>query len=97
MILHSALITGLIGTLLSLLACVALRRRGRPRLLAALLGPAVSLVAQLVLASLAIGIAVAPRAAIDAMLFAAPLQLALHLPILLALLVWAALPRRATS
>ena len=70
MILHSALITGLIGTLLSLLACVALRRRGRPRLLAALLGPAVSLVAQLVLGSLAIGIAVAPRGALDAMRFA---------------------------
>jgi hypothetical protein len=94
-ILHSALATGLIGTLLSLLACVALRRRGRPRLLAAILGPAFSFTAQLVLASLAIGIAVAPRAAIDAILFATPQQLLLHLPILLALLAWAALPRRA--
>ena len=95
MILHSALATGLIGTLLSLLACVALRRRGRPRLLAALLSVAFSVVAQLALASLAIGIAVAPRAAIDATLFAAPMQFMLHLPILLALLAWAALPRRA--
>lgn len=95
MILHSALVTGLIGTLLSLLASIALRRRGRPRLLAALLGPAFSVVAQLALASLAIGIAVAPRAAVEATLFAAPLQLLLHLPILLALLAWAALPRRA--
>lgn len=95
MILHSALVTGLIGTVLSLLACIALRRRGRPRLLAALLGPAFSVMAQLTLASLAIGIAVAPRAAVDALLFTAPLQLALHLPILLALLAWAALPRRA--
>lgn len=95
MILHSALVTGLIGTLLSLLACVALRRRGRPRLLAALLGPAFSIAMQLALAALAIGIAAGAQAVVAALLFAAPLQLALHLPILLALLAWAALPRRA--